>query len=241
MVGKTTLAAQVAARWIGAGHCMHLLLIAGIAITSGTVAQAGALLVAGSPTYDQATSTGLTNAVIRASQGSPVNNSGAAAAFADKYVGGNNMGNRPVRWDASGTAAVELGNLGTDSSGVTKAYARGINAAGTAVGMSYKYEGGNLKGQRAVRWDAASAAATAATELGGLGTRSDGLPPMVGWQAQAGLIPTARAGWPAIRACGSPRSASGALGPPRRAERGGAGRTGPRARPPCRWATPRST
>ena len=76
-----------------------------------------------------------------------------------------------MRWDASGTAATELGNLGTDSSGYTSAEAYAVNDAGTAVGYARKYDGGTDKGQRAVRWDASG---TAATELGNLGTDSSG-------------------------------------------------------------------
>ena len=76
-----------------------------------------------------------------------------------------------MRWDASGTAATELGNLGTDGNGLTTSYAYAVNTAGTALGVAEKYESGVFMGQRAVRWDASG---TAATELGHLGTNRSG-------------------------------------------------------------------
>jgi hypothetical protein len=203
------------------------MILAVVAIGLGATADAGVLLVAGSPGYDPVTQTGLkdsdmpmpggpvssvnnsglavgssvsydsgvnmglravrwdytgaatelgclglsagnsTNAVAVA-----VNDAGLAVGNSDKYDGGVNMGRRAVRWDASGAAATELGNLGTDASGVTYAVAVAVNAAGMAVGRSNKYDGGgNLKGTRAVRWDASG---TAATELGNLGASLSG-------------------------------------------------------------------
>ena len=102
-----------------------------------------------------------------------INSAGSAAGFANKYDGSSVFkGVRAVRWDASGTPAIELGNLGTDTSGFTDAYALTINTAGTAAGYATKYDGsGAFKGQRAVRWDASG---TAATELGHLGTGTGG-------------------------------------------------------------------
>ena len=77
-----------------------------------------------------------------------------------------------VRWNASGTAATELGNLGISSGGYTFSEANAINTAGVVVGDTEKYSplGPDL-GLRAVRW---SAAGTVATELGNLGTDSNG-------------------------------------------------------------------
>ncbi len=63
------------------------------------------------------------------------------------------LGNCAVRWDAATTAATELGNLGTSSSGSTFSYAVAINSAGAAVGYADKYTGGTLVGRRAVLWD----------------------------------------------------------------------------------------
>jgi fibronectin-binding autotransporter adhesin len=111
-------------------------------------------------------SSGATNAYAFA-----LNNAGTAVGYAIKYVSGSTKGDRAVRWEASGTAATELGNLGTDSSGTTSARANALNAAGMAVGYATKYVGGTSKGDRAVRWEASG---TAASELGNLGTTSVG-------------------------------------------------------------------
>ena len=73
---------------------------------------------------------------------------------------GTYLGTAAVRWDASGTAATELGNLGTDTSGYTERQAYAINTAGTAVGYANKYSpDGTFLGHRAVRWDASGTAA----------------------------------------------------------------------------------
>ncbi len=100
-----------------------------------------------------------------------INTAGTAVGYAAKYLGGTYLQDRAVRWDASGTAATELSNLGTTSGGITDSYAYAVNTAGTAVGWAQKYTGGTNRGQRAVRWDAFG---TAATELGNLGTDSGG-------------------------------------------------------------------
>jgi hypothetical protein len=92
--------------------------------------------------------------------------------YAFKYVSGYYKGDRAVRWNASGTAAAELGNLGTDSSGYTVTYAYSVNSAGTAVGYAPKFVGSTCKGDRAVRWNSTG---TTATELGNLGTNSSGV------------------------------------------------------------------
>ena len=118
------------------------------------------------PMFDATTWTGFKGGYSPA-----VNNTGTAVECAKKYVGGSDMGWRAVRWDASGTAATELGNIGTDSSGSTETRAHAVNDAGTVVGYANKYVGGSNRGDRAVRWDASG---TAATELGNLGTNSSG-------------------------------------------------------------------
>jgi hypothetical protein len=101
-----------------------------------------------------------------------VNDVGTAVGYAFKYVLGNNVGQRAVRWDASGSTATELENLGVDvGDGSTYAVANAVNHAGTAVGLSAKYVGGKLIGGRAVRWDASG---SVATELGNLGTDARG-------------------------------------------------------------------
>lgn len=100
-----------------------------------------------------------------------VNGGGMAVGYSAKYVGGSSVGNRAVRWNATGTAATELGILGADSNGSTYACASAVNGAGTIVGYAMKYVGGTSKGARAVRWNAGG---TAATELETLGTDSSG-------------------------------------------------------------------
>ncbi|HSI32781.1 MAG: DUF3466 family protein [Phycisphaerae bacterium] len=101
-----------------------------------------------------------------------VNAAGTTIGYAYKYSGDTSFGNRAVRWDASGTAATELGNLGTTSGGYTLSLACAINTAGTAVGYADKYSGGTDRGERAVRWGASG---TLATELGNLGTSGGGI------------------------------------------------------------------
>jgi hypothetical protein len=101
-----------------------------------------------------------------------VNTAGAAVGYAEKYTGGTDLGPHAVRWDASGTVATELGNLGTNGAGLTSSYAFAINDAGIAVGRADKWIAGGDRGPRAVRWNASG---TAATELGNLGTDSNGI------------------------------------------------------------------
>ena len=187
------------------------LVIVSMVLGAAATAQAGSLLVAGSPAYDPATGTGLKDGkCLPYVGGSGVNNSGTAVGYSmkyvsgtskgyraralgrlghgrhrtgrpghrqqrlhvrlrlrrqrrrhgrgvlvEKYVGGSNKGHRAVRWDASGTAATELGNLGTDSSGyTTRLRLRTSTTPARPWGMSTKYVSGGNKGHRAVRWDA---------------------------------------------------------------------------------------
>jgi hypothetical protein len=116
--------------------------------------------------YIAASSTGYTYASATA-----INTGGTAVGNGKKYAGGVDIGYRAVRWDAGGTVATELGNLGTGSDGYTYASAIAINDSGTAVGQNDKYSGSTRLGTRAVRWDAGG---TAVTELGNLGTDSGG-------------------------------------------------------------------
>ena len=132
-------------------------------------ARAQYLPVYGSPTYDPITQTGLKDGHIPSCW--CVNDSGTAVGYAEKFVGGGSQGRRAVRWDAGGAPATELDPLGTNSGGTAWAYANAVNDAGTAVGYDTKYVGGIPKGDRAVRWDPGS---TAATELGNLGTDPSG-------------------------------------------------------------------
>ena len=100
-----------------------------------------------------------------------VNDANTPVGWTRKYVAGSWLGQRAVRWDAGGTAATELDNLGTDSDGWTNALAYAVNEANTVVGKARKYDDGSWLGDRPVRWDAGG---TAATELGNLGTDTDG-------------------------------------------------------------------
>ena len=103
-----------------------------------------------------------------------LNASGTSIGDASKYTGsGTYLGARAVRWNPSGTAATELGNIGTNTAGVAIDYAYAINTAGTTVGIAEKYDGsGTSIGFRAVRWDASG---TVATELGNLSVNPNGV------------------------------------------------------------------
>lgn len=113
-----------------------------------------------------------------------VNDAGTTVGFAEKYPNPLNtsVGSRAVRWNAGGTAATELGNLGTDQLGTTAGAAYAINNAGTAVGEMAKYTGSSNRGSRAVRWDASG---TAATELGNLGTSASGVTQSVAYDVNS--------------------------------------------------------
>jgi hypothetical protein len=147
------------------------ILAAIVAIGLVSTAQAGVLLIAGSPGYDPDTKTGLKDGTMFVAPGWSVTNSGTAVGQSVSYVDGNSMGVRGVRWDYTGAAA-ELGTLGADGTGVTSATALAINNSGTAVGISNKYDGGASKGTRAVRWDASG---TVATELASLSLTTTGV------------------------------------------------------------------
>jgi hypothetical protein len=133
-------------------------------------ASAAYVTVYGGPTYNAATQTGYQSPLLPVAPGWTAGD-GVAVGAAHKYSGGMDLGYRAVRWDASGAAATELGNLGTDSSGYTGSGAVAINSAGVAIGGANKYNGDTSLGGRAVRWDASG---TAATELGNLGTNGSG-------------------------------------------------------------------
>ncbi|MCC7146218.1 MAG: PEP-CTERM sorting domain-containing protein [Phycisphaeraceae bacterium] len=101
-----------------------------------------------------------------------INADGATAGWAKKFdVLGNNIGWRPVRWDALGNAT-ELEVLGADAKGYSLGYAHQITDQGTAVGRVEKYDASGKKlGPRPTRWDAGS---SAVTELDILGTDVNG-------------------------------------------------------------------
>jgi hypothetical protein len=123
------------------------------------------LTVYGGPAFNQTTQTGFWSPTLHVSPGSTAGN-GVAVGGATKYKGGQGLGTRAVRWDAGRGGAVELGNLGTSSYGVTRSEAYAVNPTGTAVGFAEKYIGGTSREYRAVRWDASG---TVATELGTFG------------------------------------------------------------------------
>ena len=94
--------------------------------------------------------TGNTTSVAQA-----INTAGTAVGYASKYTAGTFVGLRAIRWDAAGTAATELGNLGTTANGpgsTTDSQASAVNTAGIAVGYAKKYTAGAFVGQRAVAW-----------------------------------------------------------------------------------------
>lgn len=130
------------------------LVIVIIGINLKTTTQAGGLQIAGSPEYSQITRTGLQGLEVYVCPGSGVNNYGMAVGVTEKYVNGMDKGTRAARWDAFGTAGIELGSLGIPNNGSTWVYPYAINDAGTAVGWSEKFVNGSFLGERAVRWDA---------------------------------------------------------------------------------------
>jgi hypothetical protein len=84
-----------------------------------------------------------------------INTEGTSVGYVPKYVGGIYKGSRAVRWGAAGTAATELGGLGTDNNGITDTQAFAINDAGITVGYAEAFDGlGNDLGRRAVMWGA---------------------------------------------------------------------------------------
>ena len=97
-----------------------------------------------------------------------INDAGTAVGWAHKWTLAPNgaMAGYPhaVRWNASGTAAIELGNLASND---IESAAEAINNAGTAIGYIGQYDSANQREtEHAVRWDASGTA----TKLGNLGT-----------------------------------------------------------------------
>ena len=134
-------------------------------------ARADFITVWGGPAFNATTQTGFESPTLPVNPGATAGN-GMAVGGGFKITGGQGSGTRAVRWDAAGGAAVELGNLGTNSTGATNSEAIAVNAAGTSVGHATKYVGGTFLDRRAVRWNAGG---TVVTELGNLGTSSGGV------------------------------------------------------------------
>jgi probable HAF family extracellular repeat protein len=105
-----------------------------------------------------------------ASQASAINSAGLSVGYASLYSGGAYLGDRAVRWNASGTAATQLGHIGVGFGSITFAYAVDVNESGTIAGSSEKFVSGVSTGIRAVRWNSGG---TSATELGHLGLLFD--------------------------------------------------------------------
>lgn len=83
-----------------------------------------------------------------------VNNAGTAIGYSKKYIGAIDYGLKGVRWDAGGSAATELGNLGTRSDGYVLTEACDISDTGTIVGLAEVYQADVLIGTHAVLWGA---------------------------------------------------------------------------------------
>src|SRR5215204_3959389 len=114
--------------------CAAVAAIAGWALCaalSGASASAAPVPVYGSPGYT--TGVGGYRAELLP-PGADVNDAGTAVGFANRYDAANNSkGIAAFRWSSAG--AVELGNLGTSSTGSMLSQTTALNAAGTAVGV----------------------------------------------------------------------------------------------------------
>jgi hypothetical protein len=101
-----------------------------------------------------------------------INHAGTIVGYAGRFdAAGNSLGERPVRWDPGATSPTELPNSGHSPSGMAGGLASAINAAGTIVGYTAKFDAaGNNFGTRAARWDAGRTL----TELATLSTDATG-------------------------------------------------------------------
>ena len=100
-----------------------------------------------------------------------INAAGLIVGAATKYVNGNYIDTRAVRWNAGQTAANELGLVTIPGKTINNSYARAINAGGMSVGFA-SAASNVYQGQFAVRWDGVTGAPTV---LGSIGTASDGV------------------------------------------------------------------
>jgi hypothetical protein len=104
---------------------------------------------------------------------SALNSAGTAVGYAFKHdAQGIYQGTVPVRWDASGAAAIEL-ETGPTSTGMRFGDARAINDDGVVVGYANNPPSSPTDeiGPRAARW---TSSGTAVTLLGTLGTAPNG-------------------------------------------------------------------
>ncbi|MCC7146666.1 MAG: DUF3466 family protein [Phycisphaeraceae bacterium] len=102
-----------------------------------------------------------------------INDAGVIVGCVDIFNLHGLSGQQAVRWDSVSTVATKLDGLGSSAAGYSFSSAYALNAAGVTVGSASKYDmQGNWLGERPVRW---AALGTTVTELGVLGTRSDGV------------------------------------------------------------------
>jgi uncharacterized membrane protein len=104
------------------------------------------------PSYDPATGSGFSEGDFNYNPGFCINDSGTVAGMCCQYVNNNCLSWRAVRWDASGSAPVEMENLFPDDA-YTQSQPVAMNAAGTVVGFSHKFINGVDLGQVPARWD----------------------------------------------------------------------------------------
>ena len=105
-----------------------------------------------------------------------INDSGVAIGYARKFSDEGDQGERPVRWEAAGNA-VEIDSISFTSLGLAFGRAFAINNAGTAVGAGVVFVANQVKGDRAVRWNAAGDA----SQLGHLGMDSNSTTSSAAW------------------------------------------------------------
>lgn len=119
------------------------------------------------------------------SQGTAINNATTVVGYSDRFNGNTYIGTQAARWNAGTTSPTVLNSLGISSAGQSHSRANDINEAGVTVGSSEKFDQGDSKGSRAVRWAANS---SAVTELGVLGGTT------VNGEAQANAVDINEAG-----------------------------------------------
>ena len=130
-------------------------------------AAAATLPMYGGPGGAATTATGFRSPFQNLAPGVPINNVGTAIGVGNKYNNNVGIGRRALRWTVGGSPT-ELGGL-TNANLNTMGEAFAINNAGVVVGYASKPMSG---GQRAVRYDSASA--TSPTELATLTLNNNG-------------------------------------------------------------------
>jgi probable HAF family extracellular repeat protein len=82
-----------------------------------------------------------------------INTTGTTVGIATMHDSdGNSLGTRPVKWNAGGSTATQLGLLGTNAQGITAGKAEDVNDNGGAVGVLSSYVNGNVGQHKAVYW-----------------------------------------------------------------------------------------